>query len=75
MSEQTGPAPEEAAGFWRDLLVEGKKPVRLMRSVFRRVPAAPRCKFCLAPFGSVGGRVLALSGFAPSRKNPLFCNG
>ena len=27
------------------------------------------------PFASIGGRVLGLVGFAPSRKNPLFCNG
>ena len=67
---------EGSAEFWRKLLVEGEKPVRLIRSVFRRVPASPRCKICLVPFAGIGGRILRLTGeFAPSRKNPLFCNG
>ncbi|TMG05605.1 MAG: hypothetical protein E6I02_07300 [Chloroflexi bacterium] len=66
---------EESAEFWRKALVEGEKPLRFIRSAFRRIPSSPRCKICLAPFASIGGRVLGLVGFAPSRKNPLFCNG
>jgi adenylate cyclase len=66
---------EENPEFWHKVLVEGEKPVRVIRSVMRRVPSSPRCKICLAPFASIGGRVLGLAGFAPSRKNPLFCNG
>jgi len=37
----------------------------------RRLPAAPRCRFCLAPFAGAG-RIL---GIKPSRKNPNFCMG
>ena len=37
----------------------------------RRIPSAPRCKFCLAPFGGLG----RLGGIKPSRKNPSFCQG
>jgi adenylate cyclase len=37
----------------------------------RRLPASPRCRFCLAPFAGAG-RVL---GIKPSRKNPNFCMG
>jgi adenylate cyclase len=66
---------EESAEFWRKALVEGEKPLRFIRSAFRRIPSSPRCKICLAPFANIGGRVLGLVGFAPSRKNPLFCNG
>jgi len=66
---------EESAEFWRKVLVEGETPLRLMRSIFRRVPASPRCKICLSPFAGIGGRILRVTEFAPSRKNPLFCNG
>lgn len=37
----------------------------------RRLPASPRCKFCLAPFGGLG----RVGGIKPSRKNPNFCRG
>jgi adenylate cyclase len=29
---------------------------------------------CSNPFGGVGGRVLAIAGFTPSRKNPTICS-
>jgi adenylate cyclase len=37
----------------------------------RRLPADPRCRLCLVPFGGVG-RLLRVR---PSRKNPNFCMG
>ncbi len=40
-----------------------------VRSVTRILPASPRCKFCLVPFGGVG----RLIGIQPSKKNPNFC--
>jgi adenylate cyclase len=43
------------------------------RRVFRYLPSEPRCKVCNNPFGGLGGRVLALAGFRPSRKNPTLC--
>ncbi len=66
---------EEDAEFWRRTLEEGEGGMRFVRSVFRRLPSNPRCKLCFAPFASIGGRLLRLTGFAPSRKNPTFCNG
>ncbi len=67
---------EESAEFWRKVLVEGEKGMGFMRSVFRKLPRSPRCKLCFAPFAGVGGRILKMTGeFAPSRKNPTFCNG
>jgi adenylate cyclase len=39
------------------------------RRLYRRLPANPRCRVCLVPFGGIG-RVLRIS---PSRKNPNFC--
>ena len=44
--------------------------VRLMR----HLPGDPRCAICRAPYGGVGGRVMARFGFAPSRKNPRLCS-
>jgi adenylate cyclase len=43
-----------------------------VRRLNRAIPAAPRCKLCMRPFGGIG-RVLPGSGFSPSRKNPSFC--
>jgi adenylate cyclase len=41
------------------------------RWINRHVPSAPRCKFCLVPFGGFG----RIGGIKPSRKNPNFCRG
>ena len=40
-----------------------------LRQIYRYLPANPRCRVCLVPFGGFG-RVLRIS---PSRKNPNFC--
>jgi adenylate cyclase len=39
------------------------------RQFYRHLPANPRCRICLVPFGGLG-RLLRVS---PSRKNPNFC--
>jgi adenylate cyclase len=39
------------------------------RRIYRHLPADPRCRVCLVPFGGLG-RLLRIS---PSRKNPNFC--
>jgi adenylate cyclase len=58
---------------WRRILTEGHRPMRMARHTFRHVPSAPRCKVCANPFGGLGGRVFALAGYTPSRKNPNLC--
>jgi adenylate cyclase len=45
---------------------------RHVRRFNRAIPAAPRCKLCMRPFGGIG-RLLPGGGFSPSRKNPNFC--
>jgi len=42
--------------------------------LMRLLPTDPRCKSCYAPFAGIGGKLLRVTGFAPSRKNPRFCN-
>ncbi len=66
---------EENAEFWHKMLEEGDRGMRAWRRVVRHIPTSPRCKFCLGPFAGIGGRIFRLTGFGPSRKNPLFCNG
>ena len=80
MSDTTSlePAAERAAHElseqWRALLCDGHAPLVRARRLFRHVPSAPRCKACNNPFGGIGGRVTALAGFVPSRKNPALCS-
>ena len=63
-------SPEEAMrGF---LLGEDPAMVRLRR-LFRRVPSAPHCKLCAAPFEGPGGAVLRHVGFARFAGNPAIC--
>jgi adenylate cyclase len=58
---------------WRKILTEGHRPMRMARHTFRHFPSAPRCKVCANPFGGIGGRMFALAGYTPSRKNPNLC--
>jgi adenylate cyclase len=63
-------SPEEK---WRKVLVEGHRPLRMVRAVFGRIPSPPRCKMCSNPFGGIGGRLFRMAGHGPSRKNPNLC--
>jgi adenylate cyclase len=58
---------------WHELLTEGHKQLRVVQAIFRALPAPPRCKQCYAPYKGIGGALVALAGFGPSRKNPNFC--
>lgn len=44
-----------------------------MRRQLKRIPSAPRCKLCTAPFEGVGGTVLRHFGFARFPGNPAIC--
>jgi adenylate cyclase len=65
---------ETARNKWRKVLIEGHEPLRRAHKVFRHLPGPPRCKLCHNPFGGVGGRLVGIAGFKPSRKNPNLCN-
>src|SRR5438105_3110675 len=64
---------EVSSALWDRVLKDGHGSLVRARRLFRYVPSAPRCKLCNNPFGGVGGRVLKLAGFRPSRKNPNLC--
>lgn len=71
----TPPArPVGADAHWHKLLVDGHRPLRIAHWVFRHLPSPPRCKVCHNPFGGVGGKLVGLAGFSPSRKNPNLCS-
>jgi adenylate cyclase len=59
---------------WEDVLANGHRTVRVVRTLFRHLPSDPRCKLCIAPFSGVGGKAAGLLGFGPSRMNPNFCS-
>jgi len=65
--------PRADSENWQKMLVEGHRPLRFFHVLFRLLPGPPRCKVCHNPFGGVGGKLVALFGFTPSRKNPTVC--
>jgi adenylate cyclase len=67
------PETFESDPEWLRILTQGHRPVLLLRSVMKHLPAEPRCKVCSSPFAGVGGKVSGLLGFKPSRKNPYLC--
>lgn len=71
-ADRSHPTTGESAE-WRELLTNGHRSVRFVRSINRLVPGPPRCKVCNNPFGAFGGRVFKLAGYTPSRKNPNIC--
>jgi adenylate cyclase len=62
--------PEEQ---WRLILTAADPSVRQLRSVFKFLPAEPRCNFCNAPFRGAGAQLMKLIGRTPSAMNPNFC--
>jgi adenylate cyclase len=61
-------------GPWDKVLIDGHASLVRARRVFRYLPSAPRCKLCNNPFGGPVGRLMAMAGFSPSRKNPNLCS-
>lgn len=66
-------AAEVSSDQWDQVLKDGHGSLVRARRVFRYLPSSPRCKLCNNPFSGVGGRVLRVAGFRPSRKNPNLC--
>lgn len=64
---------EKHREMWRKVLTQGHPNITFLHKLFRYLPSAPRCKVCHNPFGGIGGKIVGLMGFRPSRKNPLIC--
>ena len=71
--DQEAFSQEDRDELRRDLCSDHAMSRRYFR-LLRLLPSDPRCKFCRGPFAGVGGKLLGLRGYAPSRKNPRFCN-
>jgi adenylate cyclase len=57
---------------WRALLTGEHEGVLALRRTFARVPSAPHCKLCHAPFGGIGGLILG-PWFGPWERNTQLC--
>jgi len=68
------PPPLVTDERWRMMLTTELPHVR-RRRVFARIPSAPRCKLCAAPFTGLGGLVLGRFGHSRWPKNPKYCEG
>ncbi len=67
------PVSAQSQEPWRTILTQGHRPLRIAHLLFRYLPSAPRCKLCHNPFGGIGGKLVGLMGYKPSRKNPNLC--
>jgi adenylate cyclase len=59
---------------WRAFLAGNIEGLEGMKRLFRRIPAAPRCKLCQAPFTGVGGSVLRFTPFRRWQANSTLCS-
>jgi len=73
--EETEAEHTSSDDMWRGLLDGSDPSLRQVRSFWGRMPSAPRCKVCAAPFHGFGGllsRVIRHTEVMPG--NPLMCN-
>lgn len=57
---------------WRALLTGEHRGMLALRHRFGKLPSAPRCKLCYAPFHGIGGALLK-PWFGPWERNPQLC--
>jgi hypothetical protein len=65
--------PTPGSELWAKALNEGHPTDPLFHKLFRPLPCLPRWMVCHNPFDGIGGKLVGLLGFAPSRKNPNVC--
>jgi len=68
------PPPSPKDELWRSILLENTRASR-NRRIHKRIPSAPRCKMCAAPFAGLGGLFMPLLGHPRWAKNPKYCAG
>ena len=80
IEEQRGGPEERAFILWHSYLTGDRSRLdaktRMVRQIFKRLPSAPRCQVCNAPFQGPGGMVVSLFGFGAGRSsfNPRLCD-
>lgn len=60
--------------IWRQMLTNPNPRIG-HRRLLRRIPSAPRCKWCTRPFGGPGGFLMSALGRGPWTKNAKYCTG
>lgn len=63
----------EADAFWRELLTGETKVLQTLGRLFQRIPSAPRCKLCRAPFHGPVAPLFRLVGFRRWALNQQLC--
>jgi adenylate cyclase len=69
------PATPEAEEIWRGILLGTDKRYRDSYTFLSRLPGAPRCRMCAAPFKGPGAVIARRMGRRPWAKNPHYCSG
>jgi adenylate cyclase len=59
---------------WRRVLTGDLPDLERFKRGFRRIPSAPRCKLCQAPFRGIGGAVLRLTPWRRWQSNSTLCS-
>ena len=65
----------EAEAIWRGILLGTDKRYRDSYTFLSRLPGAPRCRMCAAPFKGPGAVIARRMGRRPWAKNPHYCDG
>lgn len=60
--------------LWYTIFAEGHPLLKKYQRINKRLPSAPRCKLCHAPFRGIGGMIMALTHRGPSHRNPRYCS-
>jgi adenylate cyclase len=59
--------------YWQKYLSNPDSMQAIGRRLFSRIPDAPRCQLCAAPFAGNGGRLMRMIGKRQSDGNPNMC--
>jgi len=60
--------------LWHTIFAVGHPALTKYRETLQRIPSAPRCKLCFAPFGLPGSIAMKFAHREPSSRNPHYCN-
>ena len=66
-------APPPTEEIWRAILLGTDRRYARTRAVLRRLPHAPRCKMCAAPFAGPMAPLMRITGRGPWSKNRTYC--
>jgi len=67
------PVPASQDEQWRLTLNGQLQGLEQVKNLFRRIPAAPRCKLCQAPFTGLGGALFRFTPYRRWRANSTLC--